>query len=89
MGLSLKKSLASNKVKLLKKLCSIENDNKSRSWLLYIHEYYIKGQNVTCVKETQSMSWILKKIFEQRNNMTNLAWSDLVVNCLFFINRCY
>lgn len=38
-----------NKATLLAKLWCIEKD-KSRVWLLWIHEYYVKGQQVASVE---------------------------------------
>lgn len=56
-----------NKLALVNQLWNIEK-NKDRLWTLKVHEYYIKNQTISTMTLPTIMSWILKKIFEQREH---------------------
>ncbi|XP_056692018.1 uncharacterized protein [Spinacia oleracea] len=37
---------------------------KDKAWVRWVHEYYIKGKNITLMNTPSQASWVVKKIFD-------------------------
>lgn len=79
-----------NVAALMKQLWAIMF-KKERLWIRWVHAYYIKAQNVSSVKLLIDCSWMLKKIFAQREVLARWGgnWHSVMKRDNFSIQLAY
>lgn len=88
-GLNICNLLVWNEVAILKSLWALAS-KKNRLWIKWVNDYYIKGADIMQVHTPSTISWMLVRILECRNLVSD--WSDLnnwVVNSKFSVKRAY
>ena len=65
-----------NKVLLLKSLWDLTT-KKDRLWIKWVNDYYMKGVNIMHIKVSSTASWMLSRIIDSRDLLSN--WDDLEV----------
>ena len=74
-------------MKLLLNICR----KAENLWVKWIHEYYMKNQNVMTGDIKKDSSWILKNVLSQRDKIENVqdVWDKMLTQKKFSMKTVY
>lgn len=78
-----------NKVAVMKLLWALAN-KADKLWVKWVHTYYVKKKSIWDAKLPQKASWVLKKIFDSRQNVDSAnGWKNMMRKGVYSIKQAY